>query len=62
MQAPVPGTGNDGFTGQFGAMQEEQQADGQVGQPAEIHRAIARARQYGGDEYHTEQGQGEIVK
>ncbi len=62
MQAPVPGTGDDRLARQLGAVQEKQQADGQVGQPAKVHRAVARARQYGGNQYHPEQGQGEIVE
>ena len=58
----MPGAGNDRLTRQLGAMQEEQQADGQVGEPAEIHRTVARARQHGGDQDHPEQGQGEIIE
>jgi hypothetical protein len=44
----VTGTGDDRLARQLGAMQEEQQADGQVGQPAEHHRALAGTGQHGG--------------
>ena len=58
----MPGAGDDRLARQLGTMQEEQQADGQVGQPAKIHRTIARARQDGGDQNHPKQSQGEIVE
>ncbi|MNM92697.1 hypothetical protein D3C81_1050400 [compost metagenome] len=62
VQAPVPGTGRHRLTRQLGPVQEEQQADGQVGQPTEQHRPIAFTGQQGGQQNHPEQGQGEIVE
>ncbi|MNC61026.1 hypothetical protein D3C77_206640 [compost metagenome] len=58
----MPGTGGDRLARQLGAMQKEQQADGEVGQPAEHHGATAFARQQGGNEDDPEQRQGEIVE
>ncbi|MNE20829.1 hypothetical protein D3C80_1139700 [compost metagenome] len=61
MQAPVPGTGNDRLAGQLGAMQEKQQRDGDVGQPAKTDRDLAAGGQQAGERDHADQGQGEVV-
>ncbi|MNN04105.1 hypothetical protein D3C81_1168220 [compost metagenome] len=61
MQAPVPGTGDDRLAGQLGAMQEKQQRDGDVGQPAKTDRDLAAGRQQAGERDHADQGQGEVV-
>ncbi|MNF10525.1 hypothetical protein D3C80_2114930 [compost metagenome] len=58
----MAGPGRHCLAGQFGAVQEKQQTDGQVGQPTEQHRTAAFARQQGGNQNHPEQGQGEIVE
>ena len=45
MQTPVAGTGDDSLARQLGAVQEKQQRDGQVGDPAERHGGLAAGGQ-----------------
>ncbi|MNG26622.1 hypothetical protein D3C84_1116350 [compost metagenome] len=57
----MAGAGDHGFAGQFGAVQEEEQSDGDVGDPAESHCDLALGGQQGGGGHDGDQRQGEIV-
>ncbi|MNM92318.1 hypothetical protein D3C81_1046460 [compost metagenome] len=55
------GAGDDGLPRQLGAVEEEQQGDAGVGDPAESCRHLALAGEQGGDGHGGDQGQGEVV-
>ena len=57
----MAGTGNDRLTGQFGPMQEKQQGNRTIGQPAKADRDLAADGQQAGQKHHADQGQGEVV-
>ncbi|MOA19140.1 hypothetical protein D3C78_1394990 [compost metagenome] len=62
MQPPVARAGDDRFAGQLGAMEEEQQSDGEVGDPVEDGGHLALGGQQAGDRNDGDQRKGEIVR
>ncbi|MNL01430.1 hypothetical protein D3C87_1219000 [compost metagenome] len=57
----MSGTGDDRFARELGPVQEKQQGNGDVGQPAETDGDLAAGGQQTGDNDHTDQGQGEVI-
>ncbi|MCY1187660.1 hypothetical protein D9M73_286670 [compost metagenome] len=57
----MAGACEHGIARQLGAMQEEQQGDGNVGDPLEGGGHLALGGQQGGGCDYGEQGQGEVV-
>ena len=62
VQSPVSSSGPDGLAGQLGPVHEEQQADRQVGDPAEHHRRLPLHRQHTGHGHGGDQAQGKVVR
>lgn len=62
VQAPVGHAGDDRLARQLGAVEEEQQADADVGHPFEDHGGLAAAGQESGEKDGGDQRQGEVIR
>jgi len=61
MQPPVGQPGDHGLRRQLGAVQEEQQGDGQVGEDIRRHGRVAAHGQHAGQHDQADEDQSEIV-